>query len=151
MSSPDVASREPSWVAEKRRRVERARGPFEVVRPYLGIDRGSFMENRPGAAVALRVDRATDAVREWRYANDQRNQDREIETVAIRVAADQFARDIEDAAAAAGQDAATIAWVVAGLRCPCRPFCTGCDACFTITAPHRADARFAPPKSVGGG
>lgn len=142
MNSPDVASQEPSWVADKRKRVEKARGPFEAVMPYLGIDRGSFMQNLPGAAVALRVDRAADAVREWRYANDQRGQDREIETVAIRVAADQFARDIEDAAADTGQDPATIAWVVAGLRCPRRPFCTGCNACFTVTSPHRADERF---------
>jgi hypothetical protein len=51
--------------------------------------------------------------------------------------ADQFARDIESAAHEAGQDPATIAWVVAGLRCPDKPFCTGCRSCFTITAPLR--------------
>jgi hypothetical protein len=144
MSSPDTASREPRWVTEQRQRIEKARGPFEAVMPFLGVDRGSFssMPPRRGAVVADRVVRAARAVREWRSANGQRMQDDEIEQLAIRIAADQFARDIEHAAAITGQDPDTIAWVVAGLRCPRVPFCTGCDGCFTVTSPHRADVQF---------
>ncbi len=33
-----------------------------------------------------------------------------------------------------------VTWVLAGMRCPKRPFCTGCQGCFTITAPNRATA-----------
>lgn len=141
MNSTRAASQEPSWLVRKRERIERARGPFDAIMRFLTLDRGDW-RSLAGAAVALRVDRATDAVREWRHVNDQALQDREIETVAIRVAADQFAREIEQAAAATGQDRATIAWVVAGLRCPLRPFCTGCQTCFTVTSPHRADVQF---------
>jgi len=54
----------------------------------------------------------------------------------VRVTADSLAALI-DATATAKQDAYTIAWVVAGLRCRRQPFCAGCGACQTVTSPHR--------------
>lgn len=132
-----LATDKPSWVTEKERRVEKARSPFEAIRGYLGIDYGDWTNRRRGAAVFRRVTDAVSAVREWRYANNQSLQDHELEIVAIRVSADQFAREIEDAAGGTELDAATISWVLAGLRCSRRPFCTGCLTCFTVTSPHR--------------
>lgn len=130
------------WIKEKNDRIEKARGPFDAVRQFFHLDIPAWDSRRRAPRAYERVVEAFRAVSEWRYANNQRGQDHELERLAVRICADQFAREIEDAAHAAGQDPATIAWVVAGLRCPARPFCTGCDACFTVSAPHRHDAAF---------
>ncbi len=124
-------------LSERDRRIEAARGPFEAARQFLHLHIPSWDSRERPASVYRRVVDAVSAVREWRYANNQREQDHEMERLAIRISADQFARDIEAAAHDAGQDPATIAWVAAGLRCPDKPFCTGCRSCFTITAPLR--------------
>lgn len=127
------------WIKEKEERIEKARDPFEAIRQFLHLDIPAWDSRRRPARAYERVVEAFRAVHGWRYANNQRMQDNELERLAVRICADQFARDIQDAAHSAGQDPATIAWVVAGLRCPAQPFCTGCDACFTVSAPHRHD------------
>lgn len=123
--------------AERDKKIEAARGPFEAVIHYLHLRLPGWSSRERSPKVYERVTKARAAVREWRYVNNQQMQDNELEILSIRIAADQFARDIEAAAHEAGQDPATIAWVVAGLRCPDKPFCTGCRSCFTITAPLR--------------
>lgn len=137
---PDSWDANERMFAEKRKKIEEARGPFEEVRPFLHLRLPEGLSRERPSHVFRRVTAATRAVRQWRYVNSQRMQDNEIEIVAIRISADQFARDIEDAAAQPGAslDPATIAWVLAGLRCPDKPFCTGCTSCFTITAPNRS-------------
>lgn len=122
---------------ERDKAIEEARGPFEAIRKYLHITIPNWTSRERPATVYRRLVAATSAVRQWRYVNQQKEQTNELEILAIRICADQFARDIEDAAHQAGQDPATIAWVTAGLRCPSKPFCTGCRACFTITSPLR--------------
>lgn len=83
-----------------------------------------------------RLQKATLDLREFRRVFSQRGGDYEELTLAVRLVADTFASEI-GAAADENQDAATVAWVVAGLRCPMRPFCTGCQTCQTITSPNR--------------
>lgn len=61
-----------------------------------------------------------------------------IADLCARVTADTLASQIE-AAAGDEQDYNTIKWVVAGLRCQAQPFCTGCQACQTVTAPTRTN------------
>lgn len=90
--------------------------------------------------VFRRVKEAVYDVRAWREASQTRGGDYEVETLVIRVAADTFASQIE-AAALPEHDRHTVAWVVAGLRCPARPFCSGCPSCFTATSPTRKEAR----------
>lgn len=124
-------------IAARRQRIEKARGPFDAVMPFLHLHIPGWSSPRRPARAYQRLVDAFSAVREWRHANQQDMQGNEMEQLAARICADQFARDIEAAAHDAGQDPATIAWVVAGLRCPAKPFCTGCRRCFTITAPLR--------------
>ncbi len=133
MTSTDFDRR----MADHRARIERARGPFEAVQRFLRLAIPRWDSGRRPAAAYERALKAVQAVREWRYANNQQMQDHELEKLAVLVCADQFAEEIEAAAHDAGQDPATIAWVVAGLRCTARPFCTGCRACFTVTSPLR--------------
>lgn len=125
------------WVAEKNARIEKARGPFERLRGLMSVQRYRAM----GAGelpVYRRLNDALWALRDWRLANNQQQRMEDEVSLCIRVVNDSMASEIS-AAAGAGQDPATIAWVVAGLRCPLRPFCQGCDACFTVDAPHRSD------------
>jgi hypothetical protein len=124
-------------VVEKNRKIEAARGPFDATLPYATLDHGDAWGRRRPAEAFRRVVKAFSAVRNWRDVNNQRMHSDELEALAVRVCADQFARDIEDAASGSQHDPATIAWVLAGLRCPRRPFCQGCRACFTITSPLR--------------
>jgi hypothetical protein len=127
----------PAWVVEKNKKIDAARGPFDAVLPYATLDHGDVWGRRRPAEAFRRVVKAFSAVRNWRYANNQQLHTDELEALSVRVCADQFARDIEDAASGGPHDPATIAWVLAGLRCPRRPFCRGCRACFTITSPLR--------------
>ena len=67
--------------------------------------------------------------------------DYETETVAVNVVTTVMADEV--LAAHAGQDGIdphTLNVIVAGLRCRARPYCTGCIACQTITAPTRPAA-----------
>lgn len=130
-------------MAEKERKIEAARGPFDALREFFRLEIPDWSSPRRPARAYERLVEAFSAVREWRYVNSQQMQTNELEKIAVRICADQFAREIADAAHDAGQDPATIAWVVAGLRCPRRPFCTGCDSCFTVASPHRHDVAFA--------
>lgn len=85
---------------------------------------------------ASRLDQAMRALREYRDAHGQgRNMGHGETILAVRVVADELAAQIQEAASGGGQDEATIAWVLAGLRCPDQPFCTGCRSC--VTAPNR--------------
>jgi hypothetical protein len=95
-----------------------------------------------GPAAAVRVRQAWEAVREWRAANQQRDRIEDEICLAIRWTAEVVAGDLA-AHAGAGQDPAVVAWIVAGLRCGRRPFCRGCESCFTIDAPHRVDVDLA--------
>lgn len=148
MSTPDRT--EPRWLVEQRERIQKADGPFhELCTPWMGIDRGDIFAGRPRLPVYTRLEKALYALREWRNANQQRHHQDDEVSMAIRIVADSMASEIA-AAAGDGQDAETIAWVVAGLRCPARPFCLGCPSCFTITAPHRADVHFASTDPTGG-
>lgn len=118
------------WAEIEQRRAK-ATEPFkQLCAPFLGV--------AVDTPVARRLRDAQWAHQEYRDAHGQdRNMGGYDLSLGVRVVADQLARDIEDAAATAGQDPATIAWVLAGLRCPRRPFCTGCGACFTVTSPLR--------------
>jgi hypothetical protein len=131
----------PRWLVEKNERIERARGPFETLcLGRLHVDNGDLW--RGGRLrVYEKLTKALSALREWRYANNQKQHTEDETALAIRVVCDAMATEISEAAGD-GQDPATVAWVVAGLRCPSRPFCRGCDSCFTVDAPHRHDAAF---------
>lgn len=121
----------------QQRRRESTREPFErLCMPYLGLRR-FLAHGGSELPVFRRLDKALTAYREFRHAHNQdlNMGDGEL-NLCVRVVADQFASDIA-ACAGAEQDAETIAWVLAGLRCPRRPFCQGCVACFTITTPMR--------------
>ena len=131
---------EPAWLVKQRQEEERTERPFkELAMPFLGVGRFTgttkFMPQR--VTVFERVDSALRALREFRRARNQNfaGPDEEV-GLAIAVTADELAAQI---AAKAGpeQDHTTIAWVLAGLRCPRRPFCTGCPGCFTVTSPLR--------------
>lgn len=129
---------EPRWLVEQRRRVEAARAPFEAIMRFLHVDIGDIWRG-PRLPVYEKLDKALAALREWRHANNQQQRTEDQVALAIRIVCDAMAGEIADAAGAGGQDPATIAWVVAGLRCPRRPFCKGCESCFTVDAPHRHD------------
>lgn len=89
-----------------------------------------------GVRASDRLETATRAVEAFRRITKSRGASREMNNLAVRVVADTFADQIE----AAGQnvhDNATIRWVVAGLRCPSAPFCSGCIACQSVTSPLR--------------
>jgi hypothetical protein len=102
---------------------------------FLGLDR--YRGRRGELPVAKRLSEAIWALREWRDANGQdRNMGDGELNLGVRVVADALAGEIA-AFATAEQDASTVAWVLAGLRCPAQPFCTGCRSCQTVTAPHR--------------
>lgn len=136
----DVYS-EPAWLVRQRLKEERTEGPFrELVARFLGVGRYTpggrkfVPEHLP---VFERLDKALTALREFRRARNQRfgGPDEEI-GLAVAVVADELAAQIA-AKASPEHDHATVAWVLAGLRCPRRPFCTGCPACFTVTSPLR--------------
>jgi hypothetical protein len=97
-----------------------------------------------GLPAFKRLQEALYAVRDWRYISNTRTGSDEEIALAVRVVADTLANQIQ--AAATDQDQATIAWVVAGLRCPSQPFCTGCTSCQTVTSPLRPAA---PVRRVG--
>jgi hypothetical protein len=126
-------------------RIEKARGPFKAL-PAWRIDFGDPWSNRKAPAVVTKLRDALFALREWRRANNQQERDDDEVSLAITIVAGTMAGEIA-AAATSQQDSATIAWVVAGLRCPRRPFCTGCESCFTVDAPHRFDVTFAATAS----
>lgn len=83
-----------------------------------------------------RVRAAWLAVREWRDANNQHHHREDEQCLAIRWTAETAAGDLA-AHAQPGHDRQTAAAIVAGLRCGWRPFCRGCERCFTIEAPNR--------------
>lgn len=116
-------------LGDDRPKVKAAMPGFDRWRGYLHLD--SYR-----TPAFLRCVEATRAVRDFRHANGSRGADGEDTNIAVRVAADTFANQIQSAAGPE-HDPATIAWVVAGLRCKQTPFCTGCAACQTITCPTR--------------
>lgn len=115
---------------QQRARQDAAWAGFERWSRFLGLRAWGFDVPAFNRLVA-----ASRAVTDYRRAHNQRGGDYEDEILAVRVCADTFAGEIE--AAAGDRDADTISWVVAGLRCPQRPFCTGCPACQTVTSPAR--------------
>jgi hypothetical protein len=116
-------------------REAKALPAFERWRDFLGLHEYGY-----GVPAFQRLKEAMYAVRGWRYASNTRGGDYETATLAVRVCADTFASQIA-AAATPECDEHTIRWVVAGLRCPSAPFCTGCPACQTVTAPERPNVR----------
>lgn len=119
---------------QREERKTKAYAAFQRWVNFLGLANYGY-----GVGVFDRLREATGAVREWRHASNTRGGDYEQEILAVRVVADTFASQIE-AAATGDQDATTIAWVTAGLRCPAQPFCTGCTRCQTVTSPLRPNA-----------
>lgn len=129
------------WIKEKEERIEAARGAFQTLPMWLTLNYGSVLSQRFPTSVMAKLDKALHALREWRSANQQSQRTDDEVALAIRIVTDAMATEIRDAAGER-QDPTTIAWVVAGLRCPRQPFCRGCDSCFTVDAPHRFDVAF---------
>jgi len=129
------------WLGEKGReeavndfeRAMRRREEAEQrVKPwlrFLGLHHSSLLRKRVREAAGARLDHQQTS---QTLSFDMY----EIAELCARVTADTLASQIE-AAADGEQDFYTIRWVVAGLRCPAKPFCTGCIACQTVTAPTR--------------
>lgn len=139
---------DPDWLVKQNDRIEKARGPFEdLALGRLGLDLGSW--DRRGRARRLhdKVAAALSALREWRRANNQQGRPADEVNLAIRTTAEELAVQLaESADGRPDLDPATIAWVLAGLRCPAAPFCEGCNACFTVTAPNRDTPTFGLPR-----
>lgn len=135
-------------MAEKNARIEKARGPFnELVLDRLGLDLGEWHTRGPARRLFNKVDTALSALREWRRANNQQESPSDAVVLAIRTTAAELAAQLDETASGRPDlDGATIAWVLAGLRCPAAPFCEGCNACFTITAPNRQTPTFGLPR-----
>jgi len=136
-----TTDRRPQWLIDheheqRRQEQEKARVDLEPWMDYLGTTFVGETLSARQPYVYRRVAAALGAVRRWRQVSNTLGDDYETEGVAVRVTAEALAGQI-DAAATARQDPGTIAWVVAGLRCRRRPFCTGCGACQTVTSPHR--------------
>jgi hypothetical protein len=137
---------DPDWVIKQRARIEKARGPFDQIMPFLGLALRSGFTCGRADRLHGRVTQALSALREWRRANNQQERPDDEVTLAIRVTAAELATQLaETADGRTDLDSATIAWVLAGLRCPAAPFCEGCTACFTVTAPNRATPQFGLP------
>lgn len=122
-----------TWEQRQRReRIEKARVRLERSRKYLHL--GDRWRLR---AFTKAVEAAAD-IREWRQANNQARGDYEDEVVVMNVVREVWADEIQEAAAGDPQmDPHTVAVILAGLRCPSRPYCRGCPACQTVTAPTR--------------
>lgn len=132
-----TAGIEPGWLRRQREDKERTENGFQAIQQFLDLDEGQAWGRRP-PRVLTRLRDALEALRAYRRAHNQNDFGGYEEKLAVRIVADQFAVDIESAAGdRADLDLYTIAWVLAGIRCPRRPFCRGCPACFTITSPHR--------------
>lgn len=120
-------------IEEQKREREAA---LDALRPYFDFLR---LANYGFAVPACkRVSDGLRALARHRRAANVPHGTNEEEQLAVRLCADTFANEIV-AAATDEQDAATVAWVVAGLRCSWRPFCPGCEVCQTVTAPTRPD------------
>lgn len=117
--------------AERAQRIEAARPAFERLHGLMHL-----LEYGLAVPAARALQEAWRAYHAWRDANNQRREPDEVLALAVRVVAETFASQIASAATDE-QDAATVRWVLAGLRCPSSPFCVGCSACQTVTAPAR--------------
>jgi hypothetical protein len=115
---------------EQERKREAARAKFDQWSKYLHLHKWGW-----GSDTFMRLHHATSDVQEFRRLSNYRGGDYEEQVLAVRLVADTLADQIQ--AAADGQDPATVAWVVAGLRCPSTPFCRGCASCQTVTSPLR--------------
>lgn len=126
---------ETEW--ERRQREERkakADERFQRSRRWLGRLRG-YGQDVPAFKRALE---AQWDIREHRQSHNLRGGDHEELHIALNVARETWAMEIQEACQ--GQpdlDPHTVAVIVAGLRCPARPYCTGCPSCQTVTAPTR--------------
>lgn len=107
---------------------------------WMDVDQGGVWDRRSLPAYK-RLQEALRALRRHRRVNNQQEREEDEVSLGVRIVADSMASEIS-AAAGADQDRATIAWVVAGLRCPRRPFCLGCNSCFTVDSPARANVKF---------
>jgi hypothetical protein len=139
---------EPRWLVEQKARIEKAYGPFvALARGYLGLDVGGYGTGSPPNPLYRKVERAWSALREWRHANNQQPRYQDEMILTIRITAETMAEQVASAAGGrADLDPDTIAWVLAGMRCTARPFCAGCDTCFTITSPGRHAPEFDPAR-----
>ncbi len=123
--------------AERQAELDRTEGPFRAIQRFLEMDFAYGQgERRP--TVLTRVKEAALALRAYRRARGQDMFGDYEHALPVRICADQFGIDIADAAGERDDlDPYTIRWVLAGLRCPWRPFCRGCPGCFTIDSPLR--------------
>lgn len=112
------------------------RPAFDVIRRFMGLRNYGI-----DVPAFRRIEDAIRTARDFRRANTNGGQLVSYEPLclSVRIAADQFAIEIEDHAHDAGSDLdlSTVRTIVAGLRCPARPYCKGCPSCQTITAPVR--------------
>ncbi len=116
------------------RAMARRREAEDRVRPWLGL-----MGLHHASRLRRRVEEAARARLDHQQTSQTLSFDvHDIARLCARVTADTLASQIEGAAGP-DQDALTIRWVLAGLRCPARPFCTGCESCQTVTAPTRGN------------
>lgn len=113
---------------------EQIEAKFNQWREYLGLADYGY-----GVPVADRLRRARQDIQEFRRTNNFKGASGEEEALAVRVVCDTLADQILTTVTEA-QDTDTVRWVVAGLRCPARPFCTGCSRCATVTSPQRPTA-----------
>lgn len=121
---------------DRRREAHRAETKANFERSKRFAHMGGF---RVGQPVFEAVKQAMWDIREYRQAYNQLHEFYDEVATAVTATADALAIAIEDAASSAAMplDDDTIRWVVAGMRCPARPFCTGCASCQTITSPLR--------------
>lgn len=120
---------DPDWLIRQREARERAREPFE----HLALGRLHLSHQAPAGK---RLSDALWALRQWRMTHNQSQEMRDEVALGVRMTAETMADQIQ-AAAGPEHDPATIAWVLAGMRCPSRPWCAGCVACQTVTSPLR--------------
>ena len=127
----------PDVFSEFETRKAKAYPEFDRWRRFLGL--GGWGYDNPAAQ---RVTDAMRAVSTWRSVTNQGAMtyvaatSYEMPNLVVRVVADTLADQVASSAGPE-QDAATVAWVVAGLRCAATPFCLGCGACQTVTSPLR--------------
>lgn len=131
---------ESEW--ERRRREEEraeAQVRFDRSRRWLGRLR-EWGEGVPAFRAARQ---AQWDIQSFRRANNYQGRDYEDLHVALNVARETWAGEIQEACQGDPDlDPHTVAVIVAGLRCPSRPYCTGCPACQTVTAPTRPNVEY---------
>lgn len=131
---------ETEW-ERRRREAELADADARFTRSRRWL--GSLRDWGEGVPAFRKAREAQWDIRSQRRARNVAGRDYEDLHIALNVARETWASEIEQACQ--GQpdlDPHTVAVIVAGLRCPARPYCTGCPSCQTITAPTRPNKEY---------